>query len=125
MTTGQTYKESDGKGVQVTLQYTVVANQLAVVNNWIGVTVEAGDSGDIIALEIEQCERQLVLPAGVSPDVGDILYLDIDDLTGHTPDDTAYGTSAGAGNVAVMKITKAKPSGSNVVCGIMLNQFAS
>jgi hypothetical protein len=118
------YKESDGKAVNVDLLYTVEALQIAVVDGWIGVTMESGDSGDTIALEIAQVERQFEVPSTLSVNKGDIVYVEVADVTGHTPDSTAYGTSAGAGKVAFFKATAAKDA-NNVVTGIMLGQLLS
>lgn len=118
------YKESDGQGVQVDLTYTVVAQQLAVVEGWTGVTVEAGDSGDTIALDVAMVERQWEVPTALAVAKGDIVYLEVADLTGHTPDDTAYSKTAGAGKIALFKATSAQ-DGNDVVTGIFLGQLAS
>lgn len=120
MTTGTpTYKESDGKSVEVQLTATVVANQVAVVDGWLGVTARAGDSGDYIALTVDQREYQFVVPASLSVAKGDVVYIEVADLTGHTPDDSAYSTTSGAGKRAFFRATAAKDS-NNVVTGIML-----
>ncbi len=118
------YKESDGKAVNVDLLYTVEALQIAVVDGWLGITMESGDSGETIALEIAQVERQFEVPSTLSVNKGDIVYVEVADVTGHTPDSTAYGTSAGAGKVAFFKATAAKDA-NNVVTGIMLGQLLS
>ncbi len=118
------YKESDGKAVNVNLLYSVDALQVAVVDDWLGVTMEAGDSGDTIALEIAGIERQFEVPASLAVAKGAIVYVEVADVTGHTPDSTAYSTSAGAGKVAFFKATAAKDA-NNVVTGIMLGQLAS
>jgi hypothetical protein len=119
-----TYKNSDGKAVKVDLLYTVKAKQVAVVDGWLGVTVGGGDSGDETVLELAQIERQFTVPAGLSVSKGDVVYIEVADLTGHTPDDTAYSTTAGAGKVAFFKATMDK-NADNVVTGIVLPPFAS
>jgi outer membrane protein assembly factor BamB len=118
------YKESDGKAVDVDLLYTVEAQQLAVVDGWAGITVESGDSGDTIALDLAQVERQWEVPASLSVSKGDIVYLEVADVTGHTPDDTAYSTTAGEGKIALFKATTDKDD-NNVVLGITLGHLAS
>lgn len=119
------YKESDGKSVNVDLLYTVEAQQLIVADGWAGITVEAGESGETIALDIEMgVERQLEVPSTLAVAKGDIVYLEIADVTGHTPDSTAYTTSAGSGKIALLKATAAKDA-NNVVTGIFLGQLAS
>jgi hypothetical protein len=69
-------------------------------------------------------ERQITVPAALSLSKGSIIYVDITDLTGHKPDDTAYGTSAGANKVAVFKTTGTKDA-NNVVTGVFLGQLLS
>lgn len=119
-----TYFESDGKAVDVNLLYDVDAWDVVVVEGWLGVAVTAGESGESVALDISQVERQFVVPAGLSVAKGNIVYIDVTDLTGHTPDSTAYSTSAGANKIAFFKATSAKDS-NNVVTGIVLPNLAS
>lgn len=120
----QVYKESDGKSVDVDLLYTVEAEQLIVADGWAGVTVEAGESGETISLDVSPVERQLEVPSTLAVAKGDIVYLEVADVTGHTPDSTAYSTSAGSGKIALAKATAAKDSGNVVTC-IFLGQLAS
>lgn len=119
MAVGDVYLESDGKAVNVDLTATVKKGQIAVVEGWVGVTGASGDSGDSVALATDDREYQLTVPAGLSVAKGAIVYLEVADVTGHTPDDTAYSTSAGAGKVALIKATAAKDA-NNVVTGRML-----
>lgn len=126
MTVGKSvYKESDGQAVNVDLLYTVEALQVAVIDGWVGVTMESGDSGDTIALEVAVgVERQFEVPSTLAVAKGDIVYVEVADVTGHTPDDSAYSTTAGAGKVAFFKATAAKDS-NNIVTGILLGQLLS
>jgi hypothetical protein len=55
---------------------------------------------------------------------GDIVYLTVANRTGNVFADNAYGTSAGAGNIAFFKATADKDA-NHVVTGIMLGQLAS
>jgi hypothetical protein len=118
------YKESDGQAVNVDLTYDVTALDLVVVEGWAGIAMDDGESGDTIALDVSHCERQWEVPSTLSVSKGDIVYLEVADVTGHTPDDTAYSTTAGAGKIALFKATKAKDA-NNVVLGITLGQLAS
>jgi len=118
MAVGDTWKESDGLAVNVTLSYTVTKNQVARVEGFLGIAADDGESGDEIALDISQVERQLQVPSGLSVSKGDTIYIEVADLTGHTPDSTAYGTSSGAGKVAFMKATEDKDA-NHVVVGKM------
>lgn len=122
----QVHFESDGKAVNVNLLYTVEKGMVAVVDGWLGITGESGDSGDVIALIADDREYQFEVPSTLDVAKGAIVYLEVADLTGHTPDDSAYSTSAGSGKVAFFKATAAKDA-NNIVTGIMLahNALAS
>lgn len=116
-----TYLESDGKAVHVSLTSSVNKNQLVVVEGWLGIASDDGISGDTIALSIDEREYQVTVPSGLAVAKGDKIYIEVADLTGHIPDDTAYSTTSGAGKVAFFKATAAK-DGNNVVLGKMLPQ---
>lgn len=117
------YFESDGNAVNVTLSYTVLAGAVAYVEGWLGIAGGGGVSGEQIALETDDREYQVVVPAGLAVGKGQIVYITVATVTGHYPDDEAYTTSAGAGKVAFMKATAAKDS-NNVVTGILLSKNA-
>lgn len=119
MATGDTFFESDGKAVNVDLLYEVSKGQLAVVDGWLGIAGADGESGDQIALIVDDREYQFEVPANLSVSKGDIVYIEVADLTGHDVDATAYGTTAGAGKVALFKATSDKDT-NNIVTGIML-----
>ena len=105
VTGADTHKESDGLSVAVSLTATVTAKQVAFVEGWLGVTVRAGVSGDSAVLDISPVERQFTVPSGLGASKGDIVYIDVTDLTGHTPDDSAYALAAAADHVAYFKCT--------------------
>lgn len=113
------YFESDGKAVDVDLLYTVVKDSLIYVDGWLGLAGDDGDSGDQIAIIADDREYQFVVPASLSVSKGDIVYITVATVTGHYPDDEAYGTSAGAGNIACFKATMDKDD-NNIVTGVML-----
>ncbi len=119
-----TYLESDGKSIGVDLLYTVAAGQLAVVDGWLGIVEAGGASGDHVAMNIDQREYQYTVPASLEVAKGQIVYVEVADLTGHKPDNSAYSTSAGAGKVAAFKATMAKNT-DNIVTGVMLPNLAS
>lgn len=124
MPTGQlTHFESDGKSVEVDLLYTVANMQVAYIEGWLGITVESGDSGNRIALNVDDREYQFSVPSSLSVSKGQIVYVEVADLTGHTPDDSAYSTSSGAGKRALFRATMDK-DGNNVVTGKMLSGHA-
>lgn len=125
MTTGAlSYPESDGLSVNVDLLYDVTKDQIAVVDGWLGIAASDGESGDTIALNIDRREYQFTVPSTLSVSKGDIVYIEVADVTGHTPDDSAYGTSAGAGKVAYFKAT-ADVDANYCVTGIVLGQLLS
>ena len=121
-----TYFESDGKAVNVLLSATVEKNMVAVVEGWVGITGASGDSGDYVALSVDDREYQFTVPSTLDVAKGDIVYIEVADVTGHIPDDTAWSVEAGAGKVALFKATSAKDA-NDVVTGIMLahNALAS
>ena len=112
-----TYKESDGKAVNVDLTATVAAKQVALVDGWLGITGQSGDSGDTITLDIEDDERQFTVPSGLSVSRGDIVYIEVAEVTGHTINDAGYSTSAGSGKTPFFKATEDK-DGNDTVMGI-------
>jgi len=111
--------ESDGKSVNVDLLYTVVKGAVIYADGWLGLAAADGVSGDSIAEIVDDREYQFKVPAGLSVDKGDIVYITVATVTGHYPDDEAYGTSAGAGKIAFFKATAAKDA-NNIVTGVML-----
>lgn len=122
-----TYFESDGKAVNVTLtDGDVVKGAVAVINGWVGIAGETKESGEELALIVDDREYQFKVPAGLAVAKGAIVYITVATITGHYPDDEAYTTTAGAGKVALFKATAAKDA-NNVVTGIMLahNALAS
>lgn len=115
-----TYFESDGKAVNVTLDAgDVVKGAVIVVEGWLGIAGEDADSGDTLALIVDNREYQFEVPAGLTVNKGDIVYITVATVTGHYPDDEAYTTSAGAGKRAFFKATADKDA-NNIVTGIMI-----
>lgn len=121
MTTGNTYKASDGDSVTLQTSAAVVARQVAVISGWAGIAAGNADSGDYVALSLEG-EYEVVVPAGLTLNVGDVLRIDTTHVTGHTPDDdtSAYNTSAASStNLTLGRVTKAKDA-NNVVTLILM-----
>lgn len=105
---GMTHHESDGRSIQLTPHYTIVKDQIVVIEGWLVIADRNAESGDLTAFETFQQERQLKVPTAFNPAVGDLIYIDTADLTGHTPDNTAYSISSGAGKQVLGKVTKVK-----------------
>lgn len=111
--------ESQGRAVNVTLAYNTDAKHVAYVEGWLGITNESGASGDTVALTVDRREYQFSVPSSLTVHKGDIVYVDVTDLTGHVPDDTAYSTTSSGSNKPLFKATAEKAS-NNVVSGILL-----
>lgn len=111
--------ESDGKAVNVDLLYTVAKDSVIYVEGWLGLAGSSGDSGGTVALVADDREYQFVVPAGLTVNKGDIVYITVATVTGHYPDDEAYTTSAGSGKWAFFKATADKDD-NDVVTGVMI-----
>lgn len=103
---------SDGKAVDVTLTEAKEKGSVVVLDGFFGITMASGSSGDTVAIEIAQREHEIAVPADVTANKGDVLYL----TSAGVIDD-----SSKAGNTAFLKVTVAKDS-NNYVWGILLPQ---
>lgn len=120
MATGKdTNFDNAGRAVNVDLTYTVEAEQVAYIDGFLGLTNRSGDSGDTIALTADHQAYQFTVPTTLAVSKGDTVYVDVTDLTGHIPDDTAYSTSSGANKVALFKALEDKDA-NHCVTGILL-----
>jgi hypothetical protein len=118
-----TYLEHDGKSIDVKLSYTTPALQVALVEGWLGITVESGDSGEEVALLQDDRVYQFTVPAALTVAKGDTVYITIASVTGtHIPPDGAYSTTSGAGKVALFKAVEAKNPTTHVVCGKLIGR---
>lgn len=113
------YFESDGKTINVDLLYAVAKDSVIYVDGWLGLAGADGASGDTIALINDEREYQFRVPAGLTVNKGDTVYITLATVTGHYPDDEAYTTTSGAGKVGLFKATMDK-NGDNIVTGILL-----
>lgn len=111
--------DNDGKSVNVTLSAAVVKDQVAVVQGWVGIAMSNGAIGETIALSIDDRAYQFTVPAALAVAKGEIIYLVLASVTGHTPQDAAYTKVPAAGSVAFFKAMEAKDA-NNVVVGRML-----
>ena len=104
---------SDGKAVEVVLTADTEKGTPVYLDGFHGITLERGDSGETVAIEVAQREHEITVEEGVTADKGDILYIH---------DDGSVDATASEG-VAFMKVTVAKDD-NNVVWGILLPQGA-
>jgi hypothetical protein len=119
MAIGDTYLESDGKAVLVTVSSTVAKDQLAYVQSWLGIAGDDATSGDTIALSVDQREYQIQVPTALAVVKGEYIWIDVTDLTGHIPDSTAYYKATGSNRVRFFKATQDQDA-NDIVTGIML-----
>jgi predicted RecA/RadA family phage recombinase len=117
-TGADTFFESDGKAVTVTASYAVTKGQVAYAQGWLGLANRTVVSGEDVALTIDRREYQFTVPSSLTVHKGDDVYVDITDLTGHTPDDSSYYTATGSNRVKLFKATADK-DGNNMVTGIL------
>jgi hypothetical protein len=99
MAAGATTYNGNGDARNVDLLYTVTKNQVAVVGGQVGIMSNSGGSGDTVAMDVADDIRVIELPAALNASAGDKIFITVATVTGHTPDDAAYTTSAGAGKI--------------------------
>jgi len=104
---------SDGKAVEVTLLSTKAKGSVVLLEDFFGITMQSGSSGDTVAIEIAQREHEILVPSDVVAAKGAVLYL--------TPAGVIDDTDNSGANVAFLKVTKAKDA-NDYVWGILLPQ---
>ena len=82
---------ANGNTVEVNITNDVTEGDLAFVDGWLGFVPRDQVSGEMTALNIEYAEFDLILPVALGLNAGDEVYVDVTDLTGHIPEDTALG----------------------------------
>jgi len=117
-----TYKESDGMAVHMDLVAAVEKGQVIYVDGWVGIAADGGQSGESVALTIDQAEYQFTVPAALAVSKGDTVYIDTAQVTGHIPDEGGYSTTPGAGLLPLFRATGDKDA-NNVVTGILLSKL--
>ena len=100
--------ESEGLAIQRILVGSVAGVQLVSDGLWAGINNEAGVSGDLRAWSIDGGIYQFYVPDSLSVNDGDIVYLELADITGNIPEDTAYSITPGAGKIALFKALENK-----------------
>lgn len=121
MAIGETFKESDGKAVNVDLTASVSRGNVVYADGWLGIAAEGGESGESIALTVEQIEYQFEVPSTLVVSKGDTVYIDTAQVTGHIPDAAGYATTSGATTLPLFKATADKDA-NDVVTGIFLGK---
>jgi hypothetical protein len=81
MTAGsETWKESDGRAVSLTLTYAVTAGDVCYINGFMGIAMATGIAGDIVAFDIFPDERWLEVPAALNVAIGDEIWIDVPNM---------------------------------------------
>src|SRR5688572_1786426 len=76
----------------------VDTGDVVVVSSWLGIAPRYAESGDTIALNVENAEFDIVLPTALSAVIGDETYVTIANITGHVVNDSdGYSKTSGAG----------------------------
>lgn len=103
------FKETDGKSVDVTIDYTISGERPILVDNWVGLPSQSGDSGDTIALVCDGGVYQWQAPSGLSLSVGNIVYVDISETgSANEVPDSAFTTTATADTLPLFKVLTEK-----------------
>jgi hypothetical protein len=119
-----TFHESDGMAVDVSLLYTVQANAVAYAQGWLGITNQSGDSGQRVSLTLDTREYQFSVPAGLAVAKGQVVYIDLSQVgTNHMPPDAAYTTTSGANRRPLFRATEDKDV-NNTVLGKLISGLA-
>jgi hypothetical protein len=91
-------RRRDGHVVDLVLDAgDVSTGDIVVVDGWLGIVPRDAESGDTIALNVENAEFDMILPTSLSAVIGTEIYVTVADVTGHLVDDSAYSTSSGGG----------------------------
>jgi len=117
-----TYQNKDGRAIDLPLTATVTAGEAVYVLGWLGVAMTAGVSGGTIAVEIKPEERRFAIPNALNPAVGSIIYVDLDQVVGHSIPAAALSTSSSGNKRKLCKTTKAREGVADAwyVSGILL-----
>jgi hypothetical protein len=114
-------KRSDGKAIVVEAvsafdKGAFVTKNRGIDVTWYGFACADAQSGDQVAIDVSMSEFELVIPAGLTANVGDLLYVvhATGVITDTDPDDGSV--------TRFLKVTVAKDS-NNVVWGIQLPQY--
>jgi hypothetical protein len=93
------HKLNTGLSVEIEVTSTIEAGELAYVDGFLGMNVREIESGESGVLDIEPAQWDVILPTTLDLSKGDIIYVDVTDLTGHVPDDSAFSTTSGGSKV--------------------------
>lgn len=115
--------ESEGNAVDVTLDYTISGEKAILVDSMVGFPAKSGDSGDTVAIDASRSLYSMQLPAGLTPSVGDRLYVTVASVTEHDIPDAAWSTTSGAGKLLFGFVLSEKDA--NNYADVKLANFSS
>ena len=121
MPTMTTVFESHGRAVPVTVNNTIAKGDAAYINGFTGIASDDVDSGDSLALSIEQVEYEWFVGTSLSVSKGDVVYVTTASVTAEVIPQAALATTSGAGKKALFKATQDRDS-NGYVRGILLPQ---
>jgi len=93
------HKLNTGLSVEIEVTSDIDTGELAYVNGFLGFNVRAIESGESGVLDIEPAQWDVILPTALNLSKGNLIYVDVTDLTGHIPDDSAFSTTSGGSKV--------------------------
>lgn len=118
------YLESDGKSVNFIATAAVVKGQVAAAGAtkyWLGVVNKSAAIGEPTNMNVDGREYQFTVPVGLGAKFGDVIYVDMAQLTGHTPNVGAYALTSGGAKQALCKCTMDQSG--QTVTGILMQPF--
>ncbi len=113
--------ESHGRALSVTPNNAVSKGDLLYINGFAGVAADDADSGEAIALSIEQVEYEVFVGTSLSVSKGDTIYVTTASVTADIIPQAALSTTSGDGKKAMLKATADRTSTGYVNC-ILLPQ---
>jgi len=117
--------ESNGNSVRVTADAAVSKGEIVYWDGFLGVLADTSTSAEDAILTIDQREYQFYVPDAVSVSKGDVVYIDVDSLTGAPADDDYDTDDSGMTTPRALfmatsdKVT-ANGSGKHYATGILL-----
>jgi len=113
--------ESHGRALNVTVNAAIAKDDVLYINGFAGIAGDDAESGETIALLIEQVEYTVFVGTSLAVSKGDTIYVTTASVTADIIPQSALSTTSGAGKKAFLKATEARDSSGYVRC-ILLPQ---
>lgn len=105
--------KSHGLGIVADILHDVSAKQISYVNGLVGLAINSGASGDKVTVDVGQQVLHVDVGGSITPSAGDILYLDRDEITGHSFNVAAFTLTSGANTVEFGRVIADKATVNN------------